>query len=415
MKNVKDRYQFIIGFAAIIISLSAFKEELNKILIDFGFISFTGASYLYALILSFVLIVHLYVILYILAETQYANFKIFNTLETISFTLFLFTLALPFILATVYILNTAFLWLSTIKPFVFNTRYADLLNAAISTTISTLFMVVINMLIDKYKKIRKKTEQAELEYEEIKSLEIANKLYREGYYYQSFVEAFKILENAIFKALRSRDLIFRKGDLNQMLAIARKYNIITSTEFDKVQAFQNSRNAGIQLLTSEITKAELDNLLSFIKNIFNKTEIKSTPIEESAPIEEFSNQYFKGKVFKDFSSAKQLSGEINKPIFMVIYDDSNPTKSKLKHALGYFTEYETTKNLIKENFIQVLVDKDVPNVAEFIPIEDPLENCLLVILTPNGTILRQEGVSGNPDVGLGRVRQAISDWANTTE
>lgn len=76
-------------------------------------------------------------------------------------------------------------------------------------------------------------------------------------------------------------------------------------------------------------------------------------------------------------------------------------------------EYQTTKNLVNENFVQVLLDSNNPGAAELVPEDDPLENCRLVVLTPDGDTIRSEGVYANPDEGLKRVREDIQKWADT--
>jgi hypothetical protein len=91
---------------------------------------------------------------------------------------------------------------------------------------------------------------------------------------------------------------------------------------------------------------------------------------------------------------------------MVIYDGNHPLKSRLDWALGYFMEYETTKRLVKEYFIQVIVDSTKEDVHYYIPKDDPLETCLLVILYKD-QIIRQETVYANMDEGLKRVRESI--------
>lgn len=47
---------------------------------------------------------------------------------------------------------------------------------------------------------------------------------------------------------------------------------------------------------------------------------------------------------------------------------------------------------------------------QLIPADDPLENCLLTVMSPDKTILLQEGVYANPDEGLKRVREVIEKW-----
>jgi len=85
MDSIKDRYQFIIGFAAIIISLSSFKDELKAIRIDLGFFAFTAAQYLFYLTLYFVFVVHVYVIPYMLHATKYKDWKLVGAAQYIGY------------------------------------------------------------------------------------------------------------------------------------------------------------------------------------------------------------------------------------------------------------------------------------------------------------------------------------------
>lgn len=120
--------------------------------------------------------------------------------------------------------------------------------------------------------------------------------------------------------------------------------------------------------------------------------------------------FFLGPVTDNLPEAREIAASMNLPIFMVIFDDNHPTKSKSIYSLGYFLEYNTTKRLVKEHFIQVLVSSYGLDVAQYVPVEDPLENCLLVVLAPDGTIMRREGVYANPDEGLKRTRKFIAAW-----
>lgn len=124
-------------------------------------------------------------------------------------------------------------------------------------------------------------------------------------------------------------------------------------------------------------------------------------------------RFFVGNVYRDLEKAKRVAEERRIPMFVVIYDARHPQKSKLDYSLGYFMEYQTTKNLVNENFVQVLLDSSRPGAADLVPADDPLENCRLVVLTPDGRILRSEGVYANPDEGLKRVRKDIQKWTAT--
>lgn len=50
-------------------------------------------------------------------------------------------------------------------------------------------------------------------------------------------------------------------------------------------------------------------------------------------------------------------------------------------------EYDITKKLVNNNFVQVLVDSDMPEIKELIPLNEPLQNCLLTILSPTNKAL----------------------------
>ncbi|MDP3444520.1 MAG: hypothetical protein Q8T08_16805, partial [Ignavibacteria bacterium] len=105
MKLLKDRYEFIIGFVAVIISLSAFKEELSLIRIDLGLFQFSLANYFFYLILGFVITLHIYIIPYILSFTNYSSSKLFSHIELFSY--ILFTLLA---ISTTIMLSFAFIW-----------------------------------------------------------------------------------------------------------------------------------------------------------------------------------------------------------------------------------------------------------------------------------------------------------------
>ena len=71
-------------------------------------------------------------------------------------------------------------------------------------------------------------------------------------------------------------------------------------------------------------------------------------------------------------------------------------------------EYHTTKKLLDEYFIPAVVKDSNEKAAALVPSDDPLENCLWVVLTPAGEVIKHESVYANPDEGLKRVRAVIA-------
>jgi hypothetical protein len=111
-----------------------------------------------------------------------------------------------------------------------------------------------------------------------------------------------------------------------------------------------------------------------------------------------------------FSSLDGVLAEAKRrdvPVFAVIYDPDHPTQSKLYYSLGYFMEYHTTKRLVDDHFVVALLPVSNPEARQLVPENDPLENCLWVVLSPDGGLIRREGVYANPDEGLKRVREVV--------
>lgn len=109
----------------------------------------------------------------------------------------------------------------------------------------------------------------------------------------------------------------------------------------------------------------------------------------------------------DVKSAKIEASKNGKLTFLVIYDEDHPTKSKLFYSLGCFMDYFTTKKLVDDHFVPALVSSKNKDAADLVPSDDPLENCLWVVLGKSGEILIREGVYANPDEGMKRVRRVI--------
>lgn len=57
---LKERFEYIIGFLALVISLNGFKDELKAVTVNVVLFQFTLANYFFILILSLIAILHLY-------------------------------------------------------------------------------------------------------------------------------------------------------------------------------------------------------------------------------------------------------------------------------------------------------------------------------------------------------------------
>lgn len=136
-------------------------------------------------------------------------------------------------------------------------------------------------------------------------------------------------------------------------------------------------------------------------------ESKKSSVKVNSGIE-IADSFFLSIPHRNLEDALVDAKKNEKLVFAVIYDETHPKFSKLSYSLGYFMEYHTTKSLVDEYFVSAIIKASDEQAASLIPSDDPLENCLWVVLTPEGEILRREGVYANPDEGLKRVRAVMA-------
>lgn len=152
--------------------------------------------------------------------------------------------------------------------------------------------------------------------------------------------------------------------------------------------------------------------------ISSSQPVASKPISQGTPqratvfgaTQSGRHPFFVSEPLTDLRVAKKRSKKKGLPLFLVIFDEKHPTKSKLYYSLGCFLDYFATKKLVEDHFVAALISVDSSaEVRKLVPENDPLENCLWVVLSPDGEILRREGVYANPDEGLARVRSVIQN------
>lgn len=268
MEKLKDRWEFIIGYVALIVSLSAFKNELSMINLNVGFLTFNAAQYLFILILSFLVCLHLYLIPFLLSSTRYANLKMFSYLESFSYFVFVLLTASPFFVLIAVVVNLLINMLRSIPA-----DSKDIVNSAVSIIIGLIFGLTSNFIATKYRKQKYSSQKQELENLEISELENAQKLFNDGYYSQSILEAFKVLELHLKRLIIQRDIPFRSNKIQDLITVARKLELVTSNEIDKFNQIRKMRNSAAHLDVN-FTKAQAEEAISFLKELINRTNIQ---------------------------------------------------------------------------------------------------------------------------------------------
>jgi hypothetical protein len=157
-----------------------------------------------------------------------------------------------------------------------------------------------------------------------------------------------------------------------------------------------------------IILASIGGILDVIKRIVREPKLPRLTFTEVALKTSRESSFFIGATLTDLKDSLIASKKENKGLFLVIYDPEHSTNSKLEYSLGYFTQYEMTKRLINQNFIQAIIPNTIYETKKYIPDNYHMENCLLVVLNKDCEIIRQEGVYANPDEGLKRVREDVN-------
>ena len=263
IEKLKDKYEILIGFIAIIISLSVFKDELKLIVIDLGFINFDLSQYLFIILICILFSIYLYTIERVLSKTKLGNWKGFNAVIIIAYTIFILILFSPFIIAVFYFI---YLFISSIL------KFKAITITVLSSIISLVFSIVTAFLSGKYIRLqliaRKSKAIERNELEEINNLNTANKLFSHGYYSQSIIVAFNVLELHFYKMISKNDLSVRRYDFQDLFKRAIKLGAVENQDISLVKEIREMRNKAahnVEKLSKEDAKKSINFITQLIK------------------------------------------------------------------------------------------------------------------------------------------------------
>ncbi|MBF4465002.1 MAG: hypothetical protein RLZZ540_649 [Bacteroidota bacterium] len=264
MDKIRGKFEVILGFVTLVVSLSAFKDELALVEIELGYSTITLAKYLLYSVYGFSICLYLYTIELVVRETKIGSWKIFNYFLWIAYVLFAFILITPILL------------LFNIIAFKLYVNYINQNNikAESFSKISSIITLSIQLVIAiataiTYRKERKIKTQQSIENQEIIELDNANKLFSDGYYSNSILESFKVLETHLYKKLTDKDYRIPRHKINDIIKIAIKENIITQEDIPAINDIRGMRNATAHT-DIEHTKQQAEFSLEFVKELIKR-------------------------------------------------------------------------------------------------------------------------------------------------
>ena len=270
MDKLKERWEFIIGYVALIVSISAFKEELQVIYLNLGFFVTTASQFLFILILSFIFTMHLYLIPFLFSSTRYANIKLLKYLETLAYIIFVFLSISPLLVLTIALINYGVDTLKTAPP-----QTKETYATAISVIIGLVSGIISSVLAFKYRARKYLVEKQDLESQEIKEFESAQKLFDNSFYSQSILEAFKVLELHLRRLIIQKDIPFRSSKFQDILDVAFKIKVINKRDLIFINEIRYMRNSAAHL-NVDFTKQQAKQAIDFIRELIKRTSNEQT-------------------------------------------------------------------------------------------------------------------------------------------
>lgn len=265
MENSRTRYEFILGFVAVIISLSAFKDELENIILTIGILKFSLAQYLFILILGFLFCLYLYAIEKIFGNTRVGNSKIFNHIVNSAYILFTLLILSPLFLTLIWIIYKIVLTFLNLDE-----NAKEILVITLGVVIGIYSGIVSSIIASRYLKQLKDKLQQELENEEIKELEMAINLLKNGYYSQCILESFKVLELHFYKLLQRKNIRVQRHNFLDIIGFSLQIGIISDKEFAFINNLRRMRNSAAHLDIRH-TEEEARNIIKLIKHLIQKS------------------------------------------------------------------------------------------------------------------------------------------------
>jgi len=273
-QTIKNKYEAIFGFVTLVISLSAFKDELEKVNVDLRFINFTLAGYFLWVIYGFCLCLYLYIVEHMVRETAIGNWRFFDWMTRAGFFIFILTLSSPILLVVMLVMLRVFAWIGSLA---YQISYPDFLSSIKDTSwfspgfisiTGLIASLVSSKLSNLFYKAFKANKKYEAEEEEIIALDTARKLLDDGYYSQSLLETFKALTFHLYKKLLEREINVSPNRFDDILKLSLREKLIHEDDRSLLADLRGIRNATAHT-NIQATKEFAHQAFNFVNNLIS--------------------------------------------------------------------------------------------------------------------------------------------------
>ena len=263
MEKIKNKFEIILGFVTLIISLSAFKDELSQISIDLGFKTISLAEYFLYSVIGFSISLYLYVFEIVVRDTKIGKWKFFDYILKIAYSLFALIILSPILILIYIILYQLNILMEEYETF------TKILLFVLRVIILILTLIYSFQLAKRYRIERKAKLQEQAEESEIKGLGIAIKLFKDEYYSHSILESYKVLETHLYKIITAKDIRVSKLRYRDLISISLKEKIINNEDLKIIENLRKMRNISAHT-DQENTKKQAESSLEFVKQLMKR-------------------------------------------------------------------------------------------------------------------------------------------------
>ena len=264
MDKIKNKYEIILGFVTLIISLSAFKEELAKVILELGYTTITLSDYFLWIVYGLSICLYLYIIEKIVSDTRIGNWKLFDLILRAAYFLFVFVLLTPLLI----ILNILFFKLYVILTNQF-TESNQMVRTVLHIITGVIGAAISEIVSSRLLREKKRKAKEEIEEQEIKELDNATKLYNDGYFSHSVLETFKVLETHLYKMLTNKNIRVQRYNQKDLIQFSLREGIITEADMPSINDIRGMRNIAAHS-DSEHTKQQASFALNFVRELLKR-------------------------------------------------------------------------------------------------------------------------------------------------
>lgn len=267
MEKIKNKFEIILGFVTLIVSLSAFKDELKEIHLRLGYITINASTYFLYCVYGFSLCLYFYIMETVFRDTKIGSWKIWDYIVQLAFIIFVFILITPIFISINILIYKGVNLLPRSEDNKINFSIIGQILEGLGVILTPIFSFIIAIRLYRENRRRNSEQNEEIE---LRQLDISTKLFTDGYYSQSVLESFKVLENHLINELDKKNIRSPRTNFNKLLDFAIKANIVELTDIPIIKDLRQMRNVAAHS-NSDYTRYQAEKALNYVRELLNKS------------------------------------------------------------------------------------------------------------------------------------------------